>query len=57
MKLPHEESGAPPGHDDYMNPDPEPGEPNREHADQAKEAIEQATELQKKQKAKQDSDS
>jgi hypothetical protein len=57
MKMPHEESGAPPGDDDYTNPDPEPGEPRREHADQAKQAIEQATQLQKEQKAKQKSGS
>jgi hypothetical protein len=54
--APHEESGEPPGMDDYTNPDPEPGEPRRDNAEQAEQAIERASELQKEQEAKQDSD-
>ena len=54
---PHEESGEPPGGAEYTNPDPEPGEPRRAHAEQAEQAIEQASKLQKKQQAKEESGS
>jgi hypothetical protein len=52
---PHEESGEPPGGAEYTNPHPESGEPRRANADQAKQAIDRASELQKEQKAKQGS--
>jgi hypothetical protein len=53
--APHEESGDPPGGAEYTNPHPEPGEPRRANAEQAEQAIERASKLQKEQKAKEES--
>jgi len=55
-KLPKPESGKPPGGDDYLRPNPEPGavrhDAPRDHPPQ--KPIEQASKTQKRQKAEQE---
>lgn len=54
-QTPHEESGLPPGGDDYVNPDPQPGAVRDDApADNPpQKALEQQTETQKRQQERQ----
>lgn len=55
-KLPRPESGKPPGGSDYLNPNPESGavRPSAPRTHPPKAALQKQTELQRKQKAKQE---
>jgi hypothetical protein len=55
-ERPREESGRPPGGDDYVRPWPKPGavRPSAPQGNAPEEAIEQQTRAQKAQKARQD---
>jgi hypothetical protein len=55
VRTPHPESGDPPGGDDYTNPHPEPGAVRHDREEQARQAIERASQLVKDQAAKQTS--
>jgi hypothetical protein len=53
--APHEESGAPPGGDAYLEPHPEPGSvrPSAPASNPPQQALEQQTQTQKKQQKQQ----
>ena len=54
-KRPHEESDLPPGGDDYLNPDPEPGEVRHDAPpdDPPQKALEEQSKTQKRQQERQ----